>query len=197
VVAVECDLRRPRFAEYLGLPQAPGLSSILAGMASLSQEVVEVEADWRGDASKARGESLRFSVLPGGPAPPNPHALLSSPEMHRLLVELRGSMDAVRLDAPPLGTLTDAVPLLPWVDCVALVVRLEHTTRDALRKSCNMLAELDAPVLGTVLTGAPRTGLGDYYGAESSRPPTTTLREKSHDGRVGGRRVEGARTSQG
>ena len=117
--------------------------------------------------------------------------------MYELLVELCISNDVVLLDAPPLGMLTDAVPLLPWVDCVALVVRLQHTTRDALKKSCNMLAELDgAPVLGTVLTGVPRSPLSGYYEAKGPSPPATSLQNKSQDGRVGGRRAEGAPTSQ-
>ena len=171
VIAVECDLRGSRFADYLELSEAQGLSSILPGMAQWSQAVVEVDATLRADASRAQGKSLRFSVLPSGPVPPNPHALLSSPEMHELLVELGTSKDVVLLDAPPLGTLTDAVPLLPWVDCVVLVVRLQHTSRDALKKACNILAEMDAvPVLGTVLTGVPRPPRSGHYRAEGSSP---------------------------
>jgi Mrp family chromosome partitioning ATPase len=102
----------------------------------------------------------------------------------------------VLLDAPPLGTLTDAVPLLAWVDCVALVVRLQHTTRDALKTACNVLAEFDAPVLGTVLTGGPRSPLSGYYEAEGSSPAAASLQDESPDGRAGGRRSEGAPTSQ-
>ena len=197
VIAVECDLRRPRFADYLGRSQTQGLSSILAGMAPWSQEVIEVDSNLRARGSGARGGSLRFSVLPSGPAPPNPHALLSSAEMHELLVELCISADVVLLDAPPLGTLTDAVPLLPWVDCVALVVRLQHTTRDALKKACDVLAELDAaPVVGTVLTGVPRSPRNGYYGGEGSSPAAASFQTKSRDGRAVGRRPEGAPTSQ-
>jgi Mrp family chromosome partitioning ATPase len=117
--------------------------------------------------------------------------------MHELLVELCISNDVVLLDAPPLGTLTDAVPLLPWVDCVALVVRLQHTTRDALKKACNVLAELDAaPVLGTVLTGVPRPPRGGYYGAEGTSPGAASFQTKTQDDRAGGRRSQGAPTSQ-
>src|SRR6185312_14081565 len=76
VVAVECDLRRPRFAEYLELPQAPGLSAVLAGMATWSQQVVHVDVSrLRVDGPPVRGESPHFSVLAGGHPPPNPQAL--------------------------------------------------------------------------------------------------------------------------
>jgi succinoglycan biosynthesis transport protein ExoP len=196
VIAVECDLRRPRFAEYLDLPQSAGLSASLAGMVSWSEEVDEIDvSDWRAGPPRARGETTRFSVLPGGAPPPNPHALLSSSEMQELLVELHRSADVVLLDAPPLGTVADAVPLLPWVDGVALVVRLQHTTRDDLRKACNLLAELDAPVVGTVLTGGARPPVDSYYGAESSAP-AAGFQDESQNGRAGSQRSESRRSPQ-
>jgi tyrosine-protein kinase len=192
VVAVECDLRGSRFAEYLELSHAQGLSSILPGMAEWTQAIVEVDATLRTDALRTQDKPLRFSVLPSGPVPPNPHALLSSPEMHELLAELSISKDVVLLDAPPLGTLTDAVPLLPWIDCVVLVVRLQHTSRDALKKACSMLAEMDAvPVLGTVLTGVPRPPRSGYHGTEGSSPAVSP-----QDGRASGRRSAGAPTAK-
>jgi capsular exopolysaccharide synthesis family protein len=198
VIAVECDLRRPSFADYLQLSQASGLSSILAGMASWSQEVVDVDVGQRrASAPAARGESGHFSVLPAGPHPPNPHALLSSSEMHELLLELRAAADVVLIDTPALGTFTDAVPLVPRVDGVALVVRLEHTTRDTLTKACNVLAELDAPVLGTVLVGGAQPSMGRYYGSErSSAPAATSRRDESQNGQAGSHLPEGAPTSR-
>jgi capsular exopolysaccharide synthesis family protein len=197
VIAVECDLRRPSFADYLELSRASGLSSILAGMSSLSQEIADLDVTgWQAAPAIGQGEYVQFSVLPGGPAPPNPHALLSSPEMAELLLELRrSSADVVLIDTPPLGLLTDAVPLIPQVDGVALVVRLQHTTRDELKKACGMLAELDAPTLGKVLTGGPALSLSGYYGGVSPAPAPTGLGDESHNGRAGSQRSEGAPTS--
>jgi succinoglycan biosynthesis transport protein ExoP len=197
VIAVECDLRRPRFASYLDLSQASGLSSILADMSTMSQEVADIGVSrWRTGPATVRDEYVQFSVLPGGPAPPNPNALLSSPEMHDLLLELRSSADVVLIDTPPLGLLTDAVPLVPWVDGIALVVRIRHTTRDELKKARSMLAELDAPVLGTVLTGGAAPSLSGYYGDVSSPSVSGSIVGDSHNGGPGDRRPEGAPISE-
>jgi tyrosine-protein kinase len=191
VIAVECDLRRPRFASYLDLSRASGLSSVLADLSTVSQEVADIDVSgWR--AGTVRGEYVQFSVLPGGPAPPNPNALLSSPEMHDLLLELRSSADVVLIDTPPLGILTDAVPLVPWVDGIALVARLRHTTRDELKKARGMLVDLDAPVLGTVLTGGAAPSLSSYYGDVSSPSVSGSIVGDSHNGGPGDRRPEGA-----
>jgi capsular exopolysaccharide synthesis family protein len=197
VIAVECDLRRPRFANYLEVPEAPGLSAVLAGMASWSQQVVHVDVSrLREDAPQPQGESPHFSVLAGGEAPPNPHALLSSPEMSELMLDLRSSRDVVLIDTPPLGTLTDAVPLVPRVDGIVLVARLQHTTRDALKKTVAVLAELDAPVLGTVLTGGDRSALADYYGKKTIPPDARGGRDESRNGRSGRRVPRGTPTSR-
>jgi capsular exopolysaccharide synthesis family protein len=198
VIAVECDLRRPRFADYLELPQTSrGLGSALAGMEPWSREVVQVAVDpLRDGKSAAQDESLNFSVLPGGQPPPNPQALLSSSEMSEIMLELRSSRDVVLIDTPPVGTLTDAVSLVPRVDGVVLVVRLHHTMRDVLKKACDVLAELDAPVLGTVLAGSGRFSVSDYYGEPSPLLEETELRGESRNGRAGGQVPKGARTSR-
>lgn len=134
----------------------------------------------------AHGDSAHFSVLAGGQTPPNPQALLSSSEMSELILDLRSSRDVVVIDTPPLGTLTDAVPLVERVDGVLLVVRLQQTTRDSLRKACEVLADLQAPVLGTVLVGAPRSSKR-YYGQtpEPGRPAGVKI--ESRNGRAAAR----------
>jgi Mrp family chromosome partitioning ATPase len=170
---------------------------VLAGMAPWSQQIVHIDASrLQADASPEHGESAHFSVLPGGRTPPNPQALLSSAEMSELVLDLRGSRDVVLVDTPPLGSLTDAVPLVPRVDGVVLVVRLEHTTRDSLKKACEALRELDARVLGTVLIGGPRSSVSGYYSAESASAGATRFRDESRNGREGSRLPRRAPTSR-
>jgi capsular exopolysaccharide synthesis family protein len=197
VIAVECDLRRPRFADYLQLPQAPGLSAVLAGMATWSQQVVHVDVSrLRLDGAPVRGESPHFSVLPGGQTPPNPQALLSSGEMADLMADLRSSRDVVLFDTPPLGSLTDAVPLASHVDGVLLVAHLQHTTRDGLKKTREALSGLRANVLGTVLVGGGRLAVAGYYGEQDQPAPSISRPRDSSNGRardrVGGRASRGS-----
>jgi Mrp family chromosome partitioning ATPase len=166
-------------------------------MASWSQQVVHVDVSrLRVDDSTIRGESPHFSVLAGGQSPPNPQALLSSGEMAELMLDLRSSRDVVLIDTPPLGTLTDAVPLVARVDGVVLVVHLQYTTRDGLKKACEVLAELDAAVLGTVLIGGARSSLSGYYGTESPQSSVPGRQRESRNGRAAGRVSEGTQTSR-
>lgn len=170
VIAVECDLRQPRFAEYLELPSTGGLSSVLGGWTTCSRELVELDVPSISDGSP------RLSVLPCGPTPPNPHALLTGSELAEVLQELRSTADVVLIDTPPLGPLADVVPLIPRMDGVALVVGLRQTTRDELRRARNLLEEFQAPVLGTILT----SGKGSLGGLAQAWRKTDSPSPRAH-----------------
>lgn len=193
VIAVECDMRRPRFAEYLGLPpQKDGLSSILTGNGDLTSALVDVEIatstspavqDGAGalipamrDRRKPGRATRRFRVLPSGPAPPVPLRLLGGPALPSLLRHLQADADIVLLDTPPLGVVNDAAILASKVDQVVLVAHLEHTRRDALRRCRTIAEQFHSPVIGVVCVGGPRSGALAYYTAaqaESAEPLLT------------------------
>ena len=74
--------------------------------------------------------------------------------------------DVVLVDVPPLGTVNDPITLANLVDGVVLVANLGRTTRDASRRTLRLLANVDARLLGIVVTNAaPGEG---YYGAYTS-----------------------------
>ena len=95
VIIVDADLRRPMVAEYLGLEGAVGLTTVLAGQAS----VHDVIQPW--------GNSSLW-VLPSGYIPPNPSELLGSDNMADLLAALGRGFDMIIIDTPPLLPVTDA-----------------------------------------------------------------------------------------
>ena len=64
---------------------------------------------------------------------------------------------------------------------MAPVVRLQHTTRDQLNAAWNMLEDLEAPVLGTVLTGGKRS-VGGYYQTEGRWSSGARFRAGSRNG---------------
>jgi capsular exopolysaccharide synthesis family protein len=173
VIAIEADLRRPTFAKY-GIGRGAGLSTVLAGVSDVDSSLIEVDAS---SLSRVDGttssRSRTFHVLPAGPVPPNPQALLARPMMTHVIEDARAMADVVLVDVPPLGTVNDPVTLANLVDGVVLVAHLGRTTRDASRRTLRLLANVDARMLGLVVTNAaPGEG---YYGAYTS--PSATGRE--------------------
>jgi capsular exopolysaccharide synthesis family protein len=163
IIALDADLRSPELALRLGLESTPGLSTVLAGDATLDESMREVEPF---------GEKLR--VLPGGPPPPNPSELLGSARMGQLLDELVADSDLVIVDTPPLLVVSDSFGLLERASGAIGVARLDQTPKDAARRMADVVATVHTRLLGAVATGTlPVAGYGYGYGyGYGSTPPS-------------------------
>jgi non-specific protein-tyrosine kinase len=142
VILVEGDLRLPRVAEYLGVEDSAGLTTVLAGRADLD------------DVLQPYGDT-GLSILASGPIPLNPAALLGSRHMADLLTRLRDRADLVIIDTPPLLPVADAAVLARQTDGAIVIVKHGKTTRDHLTRALERLRAVDARVLGGVLTMVP------------------------------------------
>ena len=150
VLLVDADLRRPSIHKALGLGPRTGLSNVLTGGVSLPETIF-------------RSSVLpNLFVLPAGTPPPNPAELLASSQMVEVLAELRQHYDHIVLDTPPTLSVTDAVVLSTRADAVVLVIRCGQTTKPALRRSREILAQVNARVAG-VLLNAVDLNSPDYY----------------------------------
>jgi polysaccharide biosynthesis transport protein len=150
VLLVDADLRRPSIHKALGLDPRIGLSNVLTGGAVLPEAIF-------------RSSLLpNLFVLPAGTPPPNPAELLTSAQMVEVLAELRQHYDHIVVDTPPTLSVTDAVVLSTRADAVVLVIRCGQTTKPALRRSREILAQVNARVAG-VLLNAVNLDSPDYY----------------------------------
>jgi Mrp family chromosome partitioning ATPase len=76
--------------------------------------------------------------------------------MAAVLDRIPDSYDLVIVDTPPVGVVSDALPMLDLVDGVIVVGRLGVTTFDAVGDLSRRLATLDARVAGVVVNGDTR-----------------------------------------
>ncbi|GGJ91526.1 chromosome partitioning protein [Pilimelia anulata] len=149
VLLVDADLRRPRVAEYLGLEGAAGLTTLLAGQATID------------DVAQPYG--TRMWVLPSGFQPPNPSELLGSEHMSVLLDMFRERYDIVVVDCPPLLPVTDGAIVAARADGALLVTRARRTNVAQVEAAAAALRSVDARLLGCVFNMVTR-GDGDPYG---------------------------------
>jgi len=150
VLLIDADLRRPTIHKTLGMGPKTGLSNVLTGNATLQQTMVRstiLPSLW---------------VLPAGTPPPNPAELLASTNMRDVLAELREQYDHIVVDTPPTLSVTDAVVMSTRADAVVLVIRCGQTTKQALRRARDILAQVNARVSG-VLLNAVDLASPDYY----------------------------------
>lgn len=153
VVVVDCDLRRPRLHEFFDMPNEVGFTSVLLGEVPLSVAV-----------QRSKDEP-GLSVLVSGPIPADPSELLASRRTAEVLASLRADGALILVDTPPVLPVTDALVVSKWVDVTLLVTSSGETTRRQVQRAVELLAQVDAPLVGSVLNNAPSGSSGYGYGA--------------------------------
>jgi Mrp family chromosome partitioning ATPase len=155
VLAIECDVRRPSFIRRLAGTAsghaAPGLAEILRG-----------EKAWRDclQEDAATGMGYIPAGRPGGDA----IGLFRSEVLNALLEEARGEYDLILLDAPPLQAMPEARIIAAAADATLVCVRWRSTPRATLMNALEILQDVRAKVIGTVLTRVdPRAHLRSGY----------------------------------
>jgi capsular exopolysaccharide synthesis family protein len=155
-VLVEADLRRPSLAQKAGgwVTSRLGLSSALVRRATLT------EVTWPLPDS-------RVDLLPAGPLPPNPAALLGSDALREFDEEARERYDLVIYDTPPLSVAADASLIAAIADGVVLVVDSRRTSRKLANQAIAQLNRAHATILGVVVNRVdPGPYTSGYYAAD-------------------------------
>ncbi len=152
-IAIEADLREPSFAARLEIEACDGLAAIVAGRRTLHDELVEIECPER------RG-GARAWALPAGPAPVSPQAVLADGGVAAIVEEARRRFDMVLITAAPAGLVGDSLALVPFVDSVMLVARLDVTRVDEAVRAVRALEGVEAPLGDVVVTTRRRRRRG-------------------------------------
>ncbi len=153
VVLVDSDLRRPSLRRLLGTNGAKGMTDVLVGQARL-EETLELIPE----------TGLRF--LSAGNRAPNPTDLLDSPQMRKLLGDLRRQSDLVVFDSSPLLAAADGLVLASMSDAVLTVCVPGESHRRALQRARTLLNNIGHDISGVVINKVRhRAGYGyGYYG---------------------------------
>ncbi len=136
-VIIDGDLRKPRLHRTFEADNSVGLSTVLAGKASLDEAIRPTSVPM-------------LDIIPSGFVPPLPSELLSGEALPRMLAELKNRYDWIIIDAPP-GIVTDPVILSAHVDGTVLVVRNNSTSRKFLRHFVTLLRQGDSRITGLVV----------------------------------------------
>jgi capsular exopolysaccharide synthesis family protein len=155
VVLVDADLRRAQVSARLGVQAKDGLGAVLANTKTLP----EVLTDYPVPAPS----NGRLLILPAGSPPPNPSALISSPEMERVLRALEAQSDLVIIDTPAALAVSDPLPLMQLVTGVVLIARMNNTTRDTIRRLHKIITNAHGTLLGVIATGVTKAPGYEHY----------------------------------
>jgi Mrp family chromosome partitioning ATPase len=150
----------------LDLDGAAGLGQLLAGSGSFSSLTKKVSF---AETPEGVQNSVSVDVLVAGPSKGSPTELLDSGRMSSVLARIPESYDLVIVDTPPVGVVSDALPMLDLVDGVVIVGRLGVTTFESIKDLRGRLTTLDAHIVGVVVNGdVPNDQAYGYYQAIGS-----------------------------
>ncbi|MFP5319066.1 MAG: polysaccharide biosynthesis tyrosine autokinase [Acidimicrobiia bacterium] len=152
VVMVDCDLRRPRLHRYFETANDVGLTSVMAGAATLTNAVVPVPG------------LSRVLLLPAGPVPGNPSELLGGTRTGKLIDSLRGERAIVLVDSPPALPVADALLISRHVDATLVVCRAGRSTRRQVRRTIELITGVKGNIAGLVVNGVPEAAIEGRYG---------------------------------
>jgi capsular exopolysaccharide synthesis family protein len=144
VVLVDCDLRRPQLHAFFGVDNVGGFGAVLAGEATVAESLRSVP------------DEPNVRLLTAGPPPPNPSELLASRRTTDILRTLADQFDYVLVDGPAVLPVTDGLVLSGKVDGVILLAAANSTTRRNFSRALEILSQVEAPIIGTVLNMATR-----------------------------------------
>lgn len=155
VLLVDADMRKPSVHKIFRVQNTHGLTSILTDRNLKFSDVIR----------RSHVENLDFVTC--GVIPPNPSELIGSKRMTELINQMKENYDLVIFDNPPLLAVTDAQIMATKVDGTLIVVPKGEVTKDELDKAADLLDNVKANVLGTVLNKVEvDSDSYYYYGAE-------------------------------
>ena len=147
VLIVDADLRKPSNGhralaeDFFSFHVNKGLSDYLNGNAEIPDIMINPGIS-------------KLVIIPSGKPADNAAELLNSQKMEVMMTEIKSRYPdrLVIVDTPPVNRYTDAIILSRFVHGILIVVEIEKTSCDDLRKVMNSLK--DVPILGTVLNKA-------------------------------------------
>lgn len=153
------DIRNPKLAEYLSLPQSVGFTRYI------SDENVSLDSIiMRAPLEK------NMDIIMAGPIPPNPSELLQSSRVDELFAKLREMYDYIIVDSAPVGMVSDSFTLDRVADATVYVTRANYTTHKEIRFVNKLYAEKRLPKMTLILNGTKASaGYGYGYGQSNKK----------------------------
>ena len=157
VLLIDGDLRKQDDARLVGRRGGAGLAEAVRGDQPAGELI-------------RRNRKSGMWFLGGNRPMKQPASVLSSPDLNRVIRELREKMDYIIIDSPPCGMFQDAGILADCADGILYVVKYDCVSRGKIREGISSLQGRNAVFLGYAFNEYPESsseyGYGRYgYGA--------------------------------
>jgi capsular exopolysaccharide synthesis family protein len=147
---IDGDVRDPDIYSIFGVASSPGLVEVLSGNCEHEAAIVHWEEN--------------LDILPAGTLIGSPHRLFEGQAFAALLEKLRKSYDRIVLDAAPLLSASEVLPMLKAVDGVLLCARKDHSRAAQVKLARDRLERAGIQRVGGVFGGLSCHSYAFQYG---------------------------------
>ena len=149
---IDGDIRRGVLHRRFKANRQPGLVDLLAGEAGVTQADIVQQTAYP-----------KLSFIGCGTRTQRAPEVLGSPDMSKLLDDLRNQYEVIVVDSPPLTAGVDPFVLGQETGSLLLVLRTGHSHREITGAKLEVLDRLPIRLLGAVLNDVPRGAAYGYY----------------------------------
>jgi capsular exopolysaccharide synthesis family protein len=151
VLLVDADLRESKLQGLFGLQGSHGLGWLLEQSCLHDSDE---DSSHRIDEVMQAGPVSGLSIVPAGETRENPSELLAGERIDAFYGEVHDRFDLILVDSPPVLAVGDALDLARRSDAVAVVVKTAPDDAEQATHATNLLATVNANVIGVVINGA-------------------------------------------
>ena len=151
VLIVDTNLRTPKGRSQIFENQTG------EGLSDFIKEITENKLENLEKAKQYIKETKipNLHILESGTIPPNPSELLVSPQMTKLLEDLKQVCDLIVIDGTPCELVTDSVILSRVADATVIVTAHKETKKDNLERVIKNIQNVGGKLVGVVINKMP------------------------------------------
>lgn len=146
---IDCDLRRGRVSEMLGMPRSPGLMEVLLGEVPLGETIHHTSLGM-------------LDIITGGRRAGDPSEPLSN-DFPGILNRLEDDYETIIIDATPIVPISDARVVSRYADATLIVCSAGTVRRRQLRAAVERLALISVRPTAVVLNHSRSVHGSKYY----------------------------------
>ena len=159
VLLIDADFKRPMIHRIFQQSRRPGLSDLL----TIDDTTNGKTFDYVSHGSIRPTVIENLYLLPSGSNVPNSDALFNSDRLENLINAFKEKFDLVIIDSAPILIISSVTAICKGTDGVLFVIRSGKTKRKMALTSKEILNNIDAKIIGTVLTGVDYNVQYGYY----------------------------------
>jgi capsular exopolysaccharide synthesis family protein len=151
VVILDIDMRKPKIHLGFNVENNHGISTLLIGKDTPEQCIIH-------------SSLANLDFITAGPIPPNPAELIISDKMDQLLQYLKGIYEVIIVDLPPVGIVSDGIPMMQKADYPLYILRANYSRKMFIIQINKLIAENKVKNLSIILNGVEMSRIKYGYG---------------------------------